>query len=115
VLARLAEVEGRGGLVFDCTACEAATGLASALAFADRAALVYRRNRTTNARRVLASAGGSGGRPNKLTPAKRKAALVDWRDPAMTAAQVAAKHGISRRKLFNDLGPRFPEGVQSHG
>jgi len=51
-------------------------------------------------------AGANGG--PKLTDVKRRAIMPDWRNPELTAAQIAEKHGVSRRLLFAKMGPRFP-------
>jgi hypothetical protein len=103
-LLRVAAVGTQCGTVWDCSIAEEIKGEAVLRQFVDRADRELARSRTATARRILAGANGGP----KLTEAKRRAIMPDWHNPELTAAQIAQKHGVSRRLLFAKMGPRFP-------
>ena len=108
VQARLLGVCTRHRDLYDCQVGAVVAGEAGVAQFLGRADRGLAVARIATARRILA---GSIHAP-KMTDAKKRAVLPDWRNPEMTAAQVAAKHKVSRRQLFNAMGKRFPKGVQ---
>lgn len=109
VMLRLLAVCTKGGAIWDCATSERIEGEEAVRKFVDRADRGMARARIASARRVLAGSGRIG----KITDTKRRAILKDWRNPNLTAAQIAEKHGVSRRLLFVRMGKRFPkEGAE---
>lgn len=61
------------------------------------------RERTLAAREIARAAGRLGGRPVKLTPEKRVAALAMRERGDMTMAQIARALGLARTTLYEHL------------
>lgn len=96
ITTRILAICTRRGQLFDCEKAKVVEGEAGVQQFTDRAERALAYSRTYKARKKLEDIGRV-----TVSGARRKAMIKDWLDPGMTAAQVAAKHGLKRRQMFN--------------
>jgi DNA invertase Pin-like site-specific DNA recombinase len=112
----LGEITRRGAAVLDAKAGKtyrfdpAVTELHQALRAAGTK-LVFER---TQAGRATAHAMGRiGGARPRLTGKARTAAKADWHNPdAGSADEIAKRHGVAVKTLYNCFGPRFPDATK---